>query len=354
MSPETAQRAVELVFESPSPHIKIEFQGGEPLLNFPVIEQVVLEAKRLNDHYRKDLSFVIATNLALLDDEILNFCSRQDIYISTSLDGPADLHNRNRPRPGGNSWELAVDGIRRVRETLGAHRVSALMTTTERSLDRAREIIDCYLEQGLTDVFLRPLSPYGFAIKTKSHAAYDVERWLAFYKSGLDYILEVNARGVPIVERYASLILKKMLTNADPGYVDLMSPAGIGISVLVYNYDGDVFASDEARMLAEMRDTSFRLGNVHDHSWPELVLSDALLQPLEESFTLSAPMCCDCAFERYCGADPVFHHATVGDPVGRKPLSAFCQRNMAIFRYLLDRYESDSFARDLFEHWATR
>ena len=145
-----------------------------------------------------------------------------------------------------------------------------------------------------------------------------------------------------------------MLTNDDPGYVDLMSPAGIGISVLVYNYDGDVFASDEARMLAEMRDTSFRLGNVHDHSWAELVLSDALLQPLEESFTLSAPMCCDCAFERYCGADPVFHHATVGDPVGRKPLSAFCQRNMAIFRYLLDRYETDSFARDLFEHWATR
>ena len=123
------------------------------------------------------------------------------------------------------------------------------MTTTERSLDRVRDIIDCYLEQGLTDIFLRPLSPYGFAIKTKSHAAYDVERWLDFYKSGLDYILELNARGVPVVERYASLILKKMLTNADPGYVDLMSPAGIGISVLVYNYDGDVFASDEARML---------------------------------------------------------------------------------------------------------
>ncbi len=69
------------------------------------------------------------------------------------------------------------------------------MTTTERSLDRSREIIDCYLEQGLTNIFLRPLSPYGFAIKTKSHAAYDVDRWLAFYEEGLDYILELNTQG---------------------------------------------------------------------------------------------------------------------------------------------------------------
>ncbi len=51
-----------------------------------------------------------------------------------------------------------------------------------------------------------------------------------------------------------------MLTNDDPGYVDLTSPAGIGIGAIVYNYDGDVYASDEGRMLAEMGDTTFRLG----------------------------------------------------------------------------------------------
>ena len=114
------------------------------------------------------------------------------------------------------------------------------------------EIIDCYLEQGLREIFLRPLSPYGFAIKTKSYAAYDADRWLAFYEEGLDYILELNRRGIDFTEIYAAIILKKMLTNDDPGYVDLTSPAGIGIGALVYNYDGDVYASDEGRMLAEM------------------------------------------------------------------------------------------------------
>jgi His-Xaa-Ser system radical SAM maturase HxsB len=354
MDAPTAERALELTFSSPSPHIKIEFQGGEPLLNFPLIEKVVLDAEALNMHHGKKLSFVIATNLALLDEHVLAFAHDHGIYISTSLDGPADIHNRNRPRPGNDSWQLAVDGIRRARETLGGDRVSALMTTTERSLDRVRDIIDAYLEQGLTNIFLRPLSPYGFAIKTKQHARYDVMRWLTFYEEGLDYILELNRRGIQIREHYAALILKKILTNEDPGYVDLTSPAGIGRGVLVYNYDGDVFASDEGRMLAEMGDLTFRLGNVHEHGYADLILSDALLEPLEQSFTWSVPMCGDCAFEPYCGADPTFHHATSGDFVGRKPLSAFHQRNSAIFRMLLDRYENDPHAHSIFLSWAGR
>jgi uncharacterized protein len=192
MSPETARLALESAFRSPSQNIKIEFQGGEPLLNFELIEETVKRAEVMNLDHGKNLGFVIATNLALLDDRVLDFCGAHDVYISTSLDGPADLHNKNRPRPGKNSWELATAGIQRVRETLGVDRVSALMTTTRPSLERVKEIIDTYVEQGLTSMFLRPLSPYGFAIKTKSFAAYDVDHWLPFYEEGLDYIIELN------------------------------------------------------------------------------------------------------------------------------------------------------------------
>ena len=352
MNPETAALALDSVFRSPSQNIKIEFQGGEPLLNFELIEEVVRAARERNETEGRNLGFVIATNLALLDDRVIEFCRANDVYISTSLDGPADLHNKNRPRPGRNSWELATAGIRRVREELGVDRVSALMTTTRSSLGRVREIVDTYVEQGLTNIFLRPLSPYGFAVKTKSFAAYDVEGWLPFYEEGLDYVIELNLAGVPMVEQYSAIVLKKMLTNDDPGYVDLTSPAGIGIGAVVYNYDGDVYASDEGRMLAEMGDTTFRLGNLHEDSYEEIMLSEALLAPLEESFTQSAPMCVDCAFEPYCGADPTYHHATGGDFVGRKPDSGFHRRNSAIFKLLLERYESDRFARSLFQTWA--
>src|SRR5690349_1353920 len=54
MSPETARRALDLAFRSPSQMLKIEFQGGEPLLNFDLIREIVIEAERRNEHHRKD------------------------------------------------------------------------------------------------------------------------------------------------------------------------------------------------------------------------------------------------------------------------------------------------------------
>jgi His-Xaa-Ser system radical SAM maturase HxsB len=353
MSQETADKSLSMVFRSPSPAIKIEFQGGEPLLNFDLIKYLVCRARELNAIQQRNLQFVIATNLAMLTDDMLAFCREHDIHISTSLDGPADIHNKNRPRPGGDSHERAVAGITRVREALGRDRVSALMTTTEASLDRATDIVDEYIRLGFDRIFLRPLSPYGFAIKTKSYDSYRVDRWLKFYLDGLGYILDVNRRGHYFAEHYASILLGKMLTPLESGYVDLRSPAGIGIGALVYNYDGDVYASDESRMLAEMGDKTFRLGNVHEDSWEAIMTSEALLEPLEASFAASVPMCADCAFQPYCGSDPVFHHATQGDFVGNKPTSEFCTRNMAIIRRLINLLRSDETTRQTLTEWIT-
>jgi uncharacterized protein len=354
MSPETALAAVDAAFRSPSPRLKFEFQGGEPLLNMEIVQLVTREAHRRNRTEGRQLAFVIASNLALLDDTVLDFADEYDVYFSTSLDGPRDLHNRNRPRPGRDSWERALAGVERIRQRLGEHRVSALMTTTAASLSRVRDIIDTYLEHDFREVFLRPVSPYGFALRPRQRDGYDMAAWIDFYTEGMDHILDLNARGTPVTETYSALVLKKMLTNANPGYVDLTSPAGIGIGALVYNYDGTVYASDEGRMLAENGDTTFRLGHLAHDSYETLMTGAALLDPLEESYTESAPQCSDCAFERWCGADPVFHHATAGDPLGRKPESAFCRRNTAVFRYLLDRYSGDPQARDLFRNWAAR
>ncbi len=99
------------------------------------------------------------------------------------------------------------------------------------------------------------------------------------------------------MEVYASTILKKMFTSDDPGYADLTSPAGIGISAVAYNYNGDVYASDESRMLAEMGDTTFRLGHVSKQKYEEIFGAQQLLEPLNASFAKSVPMCTECAFE---------------------------------------------------------
>jgi uncharacterized protein len=351
MSDETAQHALRIALDSPSARIKIEFQGGEPLLNFPLIQKIVLAAKAAAPSAGKTLDFVIASNLALLTDEHLAFCKKQGVLLSTSLDGPADLHNKNRPRPGENSHELAVKGIRRAQEVLGPDRIGALMTTTEGSLGRVVEIVDEYLRLGLDGIFLRPLSPYGFAVKTKQFQRYDAKRWLDFYARGLRYVLSINKSGRHFPEFYSALILRRMLTDRAIGYVDLRSPAGIGLGALVYNYDGRVFASDEGRMLAEMGDNTFELGHVNTHTYHSLILSDQLVDLVASSLTQCAPECSDCVFEPHCGADPVYHHATQRDPVGIKPFSEFCARQKGVFGLLLDIMENEPENAAILRRW---
>ncbi len=354
MTKEMADKSLDFVFKSPSPAIKIEFQGGEPLLNFELIKYIVESAEDRNIVANRKLAFVIATTLSLVTDEILDFCKLHKIQLSTSLDGPEALHNSNRPRPGKDSYQRFITGLEQARDRIGYDQVSALMTTTELSLGQVKEIIDEYLKLGFKGIFLRPLSPYGFAIKTKRFMAYNTERWLDFYKSGLDYIIELNRNGVEFSEYYSSLILKKMLTAQESGYVDLMSPAGIGIAAIVFNYDGKVYASDESRMLAEMGDNTFELGNILSDCYEDIILSDRLLDAIEESFTLSAPMCSECAFEPYCGSEPVYHHAIHKDYLGRKPESEFCKKNMSIFKHLISLMESNPDIKKLFLKWANQ
>ena len=350
MDEETALKSLYLVFRSPSGAIKIEFQGGEPLLNFPIIKFIVENAEKINQGQRRDLQFVITTNLTYLDEDVIRFCEAHSIHLSTSLDGPEFLHNKNRPRPNKDGYKKTIEGIKAVQNSLGVDRVSALMTTTEESLKSPIEVVNEYVRNNLNSIFLRPISPYGFAIKTKQLQKYNIDHWMKFYRDGLDYILELNQSGYFLVEQYTSILLRKILTPSNSGYVDLQSPAGIGISALVYNFDGDVYASDEARMLKEMGDDKFRLGSVHHNTYEEIMLADTLLDALEESLTDSVPMCSDCGLQPYCGADPVYHYATQGDVVGKKPLSFFCNKNTSIIEHIIGLLE-DPKKRKVLEGW---
>jgi His-Xaa-Ser system radical SAM maturase HxsB len=350
MTPETADRAVDLMLEGPSPQLKVEFQGGEPLLNFPIVERIVRRTKAQAEG--RFVQFVVATNLALLDDGKLKFFSQHGIKVSTSLDGPRELHNRNRPRPGRDAYEATLRGIQRCREQLGHESVSALLTCTADSLRQPEAIVDEYVAQGFRSIFLRHISPYGFAARSQQRIGYETEQFLEFYRRGLARILWHNQQGYPLRETYASILLNRILTTAPPGYVDLLSPTGLGLNCLAYDYDGDVYASDEGRMLAQMGDDSFRLGNVHQTRWRDLFLESELLTIADETMTEGMPGCADCAFQPYCGSDPVFHHVTQGDRVGHRPSSAFCRRNMEIMRHLIRSLEDDACAARILRQWA--
>jgi His-Xaa-Ser system radical SAM maturase HxsB len=351
MSPETASRALGLVFRSPADSVKIELQGGEPLLHFERITQVLEEAERRSEQTGKSVEFVVATNLALATTETLEYLRDHRVLISTTLDGPEFIHNTNRPRPGNDSYQRTVENIGRAREILGWDRVAAIMTATRLTLKHPREVVDEYHRLGFHSIFLRPVRAYGFAAKAAGGIGYPAEEFVRFYLEALDYILQLNRKGMHLVETYAQIVLTKILTPFATAYVDLQSPAGAGIGVAVYNYDGDVYASDESRMLAENGDKQFRLGNVHADSYEQIFGGKVLRAIVASSCIESLPGCADCAFQPFCGADPVFHYVTQGDMVGHRPTSDFHKINFLIIKHLVHLYHTDPTARRIFWAW---
>jgi His-Xaa-Ser system radical SAM maturase HxsB len=327
------------LFRTASEDVTVEFQGGEPLLAFDKVEYAVNKILELNQLFNKRIQFVICCNLTVINDDILSFCKQHEILLSTSLDGPAFIHNANRFKPGRPSYELVIEGIAKAREALGHDRVSALMTTTALSLKHPTEIINAYVANGFHSIFLRPISPYGFALKNPRKNTYQIHEFLSFYKSGLEYILELNQRGISIKEDYTSIVLQKLLTPFATNYVDLQSPTGLVSSVVVFNYDGFVYASDEARMLAEVKDYSFRLGHVSE-PYESLFLQGKALEIMHSGVAESLAGCSDCAFLPYCGTDPVLNHATQRDMEGHRALSIFCQKNMEIFRHIFEMLDN--------------
>jgi len=344
---------IDMMMQSPNPYVTMEFQGGEALLAFERIVYAVERTKVESVKHNKQVTYVICTNLAPLTDEILQYCKENGILISTSLDGPAFIHNKNRHKPNSSSYDLAVEGIRRCREVLGEDNVSALTTTTNLSLEHPLEIVDEYVRLGFGNIFLRPISPYGFATRGDRKNKYETSRFLDYYKTALDRVITHNLDGYFLREDYATIILRKILTPFPVGYVDLQSPAGLINNVIVFNYDGAIYASDEARMLAEMQDYTFRLGQLGSSTYKEIFYGEKAQTFSQAMTNESLPGCSECAFQPYCGADPVFNHATQKDIYGYRPTSAFCQRNMWIIEHLITLMTDDPRIEKIFRSWIT-
>lgn len=353
MSPATARRIVDYIFKSPSHTIKIEFQGGEPTLNWETLKETVLYAKSLNRKHLKHLDFVVCTNLVTVDSEKLMFFKKHGIHISTSLDGPRNLHDKNRIlRSGGGTYDTVIRNLYQAFDILLRGEVNALMTVTIDNIDHLREVIEEYARLGFNGVFIRPLNPYGLAAKHAEHLGYSAEHFVESFKEALDFIIQLNLKGTRFVEFYTNLLLTRILTPFSTGFVDLQSPSGAGISGAIYDHNGDVFPADEARMLARMGDRHFCLGNVFNDSYESIFGGTLLREIVSKSCVEVMPYCSSCVYRTYCGTDPIRNYLETGDIVGKRPGSDFCKRNRMIFDVLFKKLKrNDPNEMDVFWSW---
>lgn len=331
-----------------SQDVKIEFQGGEPLLAFDFIKKFVLLAEQeLSD---RNLSFVICSALGPFKESMFPFLKEHQIVFSVSLDGSEALHNKNRSCRYFNSYENTILCLEKIKTELGEEYINCLATTTRDSLNEPTTLVHSFFDIGLAGIFIRPLSPFGFASKKGSHIGYSTQEYFVFYKSVLEEVILLNKCRL-FVEEVALIHLKKIFRFSESGFVDLQSPAGYVLSALVFNYDGNIFGSDEARMLWETtKDPELIIGTSKEYKDTFSKNSHAI-EILSNTFLSSVPGCDECAYQPYCGADPMYHLATQNDPIGNKTLSFFCKLERMIFDHIFELNETNPHARNVFSKW---
>ena len=349
MTKETARKAVEVALQSPDNSITIEIQGGEPLLNFDVVKEIIdytNEVKR-----DKDVSFTMVSNLVALDDSKLDYLVEKNVSVCTSLDGPRNVQEKNRVcKNGGSTYDYVIQGIDKLRKRgiFGG----AIQTTTKYSLDFPEEIVNIYAELGIPGIFIRALTPLGFAKSDWNEIGYTPEEFLKFYEKAFNRIMEINKQGTFFPELHASYFLRKIISSSSVNYMELRSPCGAGLGQLSYYYTGDVYTCDEGRMISEAGIDAFKLGNVYKDSYKDLIQNPICKTLALSSVVESIPGCSDCVYNPYCGVCPVITYAHEKDIFPKTPKGFRCQVYSGMLDIYFERlFKADERDIEIFKSW---
>lgn len=347
MTFETAKKAVDIALQSPVNYLSFEFQGGEPLTNFETIRYIIEYSKENKGN--KNIDYNLVSNLTLLTNDMIDFFVNNNVSICTSLDGDHELQNINRPYPKHDSYNETIKQIK----TLQAKgiKVNAIETTTKFSLNKYKEIVDEYINLGLDNIFVRPLTRLGKADNNWIKVGYSPEDFILFYKKTLEYIISKNQQGVFLSEGNSIIFLKKILLKQPINYMDLRSPCGGAIGQLAYYYDGNIYTCDEGRMLSEMGDDSFRIGNVYENTYNELMESDNTKAMCISSCIECLPYCQHCAYMPYCGTCPVINLAQDNNIFAKNPQEYRCKIYKGILNILFDYIEKKPDVLKIFREW---
>ena len=344
-----AARILKYIFDVRNQQINLEFQGGEPLLNWKMVKFMIENARRINTA-GKDLVLSLVTNGTYLDQEKIDFLLDNNVSICISLDGPAAIHNKNRVLNNNQAtYDKVITAIKRLKKAYQKRKINKsldlLLTVTRYSLPFAEKIIDEYVKLGAERIALRPINKIGLADKQWGVLGYSAQEFNNFWAGAMEYILKLNKKGVKLQERMASVMLQKILKKANPGYVDLMSPCGAGRCVLAYMPNGDVYPCDEARMIGN---DIFKLGNVLNNDYEEIMKSSTLFCVCEASLTELWDY--NSAFLPWTGTCPVLNYLQGDNLVPKIRATPLYQIYNFQFEYLFKKI-SEKENRDIFLQW---
>jgi uncharacterized protein len=347
----TGKKIIDFIFTIPKDYYYIEFTGGEPFENFDVLFKLTDYAKNKAFLLNKDIHFSVVSNLIDLKPEYIKFIIRNNITICTSLDGPKHLHNKTRKSPYyKDTYSNTLKNLKKIiyYSKKGVIETPNIITTvTKHSLAYPKEIVDEYIKLNISRIQLGFLEPLGRAENLWKSIGYTYKDYLDFYFKAIDYIIYLNIKKeIPVYEKGLLLLLRSVLTqnNSRHRAIDIANR-------LAYDFKGNIYPSDEARIIGEEKDFTFKILNVENNNFNSFIHNKKTILFLISNFQeLINPLCSKCPYSFYCKITTHYSYICSGRIFGNMIDSERCQLFNKIFEFIFKKLE-DKEIRKLFNIW---
>lgn len=254
MSYEVGKKALDfLVANSGSrTNLEVDFFGGEPLMNFEVVKQLVKYGRSLEEPNNKKFRFTLTTNGVLLDDDILEFANKEMSNLVLSLDGRKEVHDLMRPRRGGQgSYDTVVPKFIKAAESRNQMNYYVRGTYTRNNLDFAKDV-NHMADLGFEQISVEPV----VADKSESYAIReeDIDTLIKQYDELTAEMIKRKKEGKPFNFFHFMIDL-----SGGPCVAKRLSGCGSGTEYLAVSPSGELYPCHQ---FMGMKD--FLLGNVDE------------------------------------------------------------------------------------------
>jgi len=297
MSFETGKRALDFLVENSGKrrNLEVDFFGGEPLMNFEVVKQLVAYARSIEDKCGKHFRFTLTTNGVLLDDEVTEFANRECHNVVLSLDGRKEVHDRLRKTINGKgSYDTIVPKFQKFVKARGDKGYYVRGTFTHNNTDFTNDIFHM-ADLGFTELSMEPVvcAPGEEYALTEEDLPVLFEQYEILAKE----MLRREREGRPFTFYHYMLDL-----TGGPCIYKRISGCGSGTEYLAVTPWGELYPCHQF-----VGDPKYSMGNIWDG-----VTNKALQDEFKLCNAYARPDCKDCWAKLYCsgGCAANAYHAT--------------------------------------------
>lgn len=276
--------------------IVIEFTGGEPLLSFPVIQMIVETANKEFEGII-DPSYVMQSNLTLLQPKHIDFFKRYNFGVGTSIDCGEEAHNENRPYPSGRgSYRHVLKNLVNLRDS-GVRVGGIISVVTPNTLPHVSQHFSDLLKLGFTSFKLSHVLPSGRAVDNDDLIPNHEELIEALFTTFEDVFVPYYERtGVMPSEGTLGVTFIHLLTPQRP-FMCSRSPCGGATNVNAINWKGEVFPCNKCTYNPELS-----MGNLNDSTFLE-VLNSPIAEQFRHRNAKEHEPCRSCRYRSWCQAE---------------------------------------------------